>query len=528
VRVEFELMTDFYSVLKSSIVRRNLRSPDDRRDIYGQARKAMINKLWSFDPPLAEDEIDTRIGLFDAAVERIESDLELAFAESDAIEVQQPRRREAPRRLPPPEPPRQPLIDEGYDEEADYVPAFGGRTAAREERQERQQPPRRDSYDEPPAPRRYDQRDEAGRQEARSEWIAPVARQPDQWEERGDEHQDDDFHADPGRDGGGHRDEHYDEAAYEEPPARETPRRTVAYQAPKYREEAASGWRPAAPQRQIDEKWESAAPTDDHDFQDEEEAYAEVEHALPGKKKKKKGRKRSGKQSASGGRSPVRILALTIAGLAAVLIAFNIYVFLPIIFGPERTTSAPAVAPPKMDDRLPADGAAAASPARIVADSATASEISERQVDVVESLVVFDGRDPTMFEGSPDNPIRFASDAEGEYAQISSATSAAGARAVIGPGLAERLAGKTVRITLLARASAENGAPSLRFAHQSGVAISPWQTAQLTDSYGTYAMIWRVPAGDSRGGDYLLIEPGIPGDGTSTDIRSIKIDILAS
>ena len=68
-------MTDFYSVLKNSIVRRNLRSPDDRREIYGQARKAMISKLWSFDPPLAEEEIDTRIGLFDAAVERIESDL---------------------------------------------------------------------------------------------------------------------------------------------------------------------------------------------------------------------------------------------------------------------------------------------------------------------------------------------------------------------------------------------------------------------------------------------------------------------
>jgi hypothetical protein len=32
----------------------------------------------------------------------------------------------------------------------------------------------------------------------------------------------------------------------------------------------------------------------------------------------------------------------------------------------------------------------------------------------------------------------------------------------------------------------------------------------------------------SAAGVYLLIEPGIPGDGTSTDIRSIKIDILAS
>jgi hypothetical protein len=513
-------MTDFYSVLKSSIVRRNLRSPDDRRDVYHQARKAMINKLWSFDPPLAEDEIDTRIGLFDAAVERIESDLELAFAESDAIEADRPRRREATRRLPPPEPPRQPLVYEGYDEEADYAPAFGGRTAPREERQEWQQPPRRDSYDELPAPRRYEQRGEVGRQQARSEWIAPAPRQPDQWEG----HPDDDFHADPGRDGRGydalpHQDEHYEEAAYEEPPAREAPRRTGAYQAPKYRDDAAGGWQPAEPQQQ----WERAAPADEHDFDDEQQPYAEVERAPP-KKKKKKARK----QAASSGRSPVRILAFMIAALSVVMIGFITWVFLPIIFAPDQTTSQPAAAPPKMDDRLPADGAAAASSARIVADGATASEISERQVDVAESLVVFDGRDPTVFEGSSDNPIRFASDAEGEYARISSATSAAGARAVIGPGLADRLAGRMVRITLLARASGENGAPNLRFAHQSGVAISPWQTAQLTDTYGTYAMIWRVPAGDSRGGDYLLIEPGIPGDGTSTDIRSIKIDILAS
>jgi hypothetical protein len=214
--------------------------------------------------------------------------------------------------------------------------------------------------------------------------------------------------------------------------------------------------------------------------------------------------------------------------LSVIMIAFIAWVFLPIIFAPDQSpASAPAAMPPKFDDRLPVEGSAGP-PGAVVADNATASEISERQVDVKESLVVFDGRDPTVFEGSPDNPIRFASDADGEYARISSATGAAGARAVIGPGLAERLAGRTVRVTLLARSSAENGAPNLRFAYQSGVAISHWQTADLTASYGTYGMIWRVPAADSRGSDYLLIEPGIPGDGTSTDVRSIKIDILAS
>ncbi len=551
-------MTDFYSVLKSSIVSRDLRSPADRQEVYDQARKAMIRKLWSFDPPLAEDEIDTRIGLFDAAVDRIESDLELAFAEADALEAQPPRRRE-PRRLPPPEPQRQPMVYEGYDEEADYMPAFGGRSGARETRDSRQQPPAyRVVDDEPPpapAPRRYEARPEPARQDRRQQQPPPPPPSPrakpqqfnprtaerldvppprpaDQW----DEPEEDDDVAPPRRvtqdyEPEPYQEEHYEEAAYEEPPPpRGAPARgTGAYQAPKYRQDEDEWQEPApapverAPRQRRAERWESAEVVEAQAFDGEEE-YAEVEHAQP----KKKSRKKAAKPGRSGGRSPVRILSLTIAALAILLIAFNAYVFLPLIMGPERAPVAPTVAPPKIDDRLPVDGAAAGGAARIVSDSATASEISERSVDVTESLVVFDGRDPTVFEGSPDNPIQFASDADGEFARISSATSAAGARAVIGPGLAERFAGHTVRITLLARASAENGAPNLRFAYQSGVAISHWQAANLTDGYGTYGMIWRVPAGDNNTRDYLLIEPGIPGDGTSTDIRSIKIDILAS
>jgi len=148
-------MTDFYSVLKTSIVRRDLRSPADRLEVYDQARKAMIRKLWSFDPPLAEDEIDTRIGLFDAAVDRIESDLEIAFAEADALEARRTPRRDA-RRLPPPEPQRQPLVYEGYDEEADYMPAFGGRAAARREDYDPPAPAYRAEQYDPPPPRGYD------------------------------------------------------------------------------------------------------------------------------------------------------------------------------------------------------------------------------------------------------------------------------------------------------------------------------------------------------------------------------------
>ena len=43
----------------------------------------MIRRLWSFDPPLDEDEIDQRIAAFDVAVSDIEADVIAAFADHD-------------------------------------------------------------------------------------------------------------------------------------------------------------------------------------------------------------------------------------------------------------------------------------------------------------------------------------------------------------------------------------------------------------------------------------------------------------
>ena len=516
-------MTDFYSVLKTSIVRRDLRSPADRLEVYDQARKAMIRKLWSFDPPLAEDEIDTRIGLFDAAVERIESDLEIAFAEADALEARRNVRRD-PRRAPPPEPQRQPLVYEGYDEEADYMPAFGGRPAAR--REDYEPPAYRTDHDDPP-PRGYEMRYaepeepvEAAPNYRRGEPAEPDYPREVRW--RDDE-----------ADEEGYTDEEveaydqpvYAEEDYADEEDAEPDYRQPAFRPPAYREPAE--WRQAPPPerrrapRRPESRWEDPPPETTDSYGEAEGRYAVFSRGS-GKRKAAK----TAKEPRQGGSSPVRILVMTIAGLSVLLIAFNAYVFLPIIFGTDEAPRAVAAAPPKVDDRVPVAGASTAT--RIVSDSATASEIPDRNLDVAESLVVFDGRDPTVFEGASDNPIQFDSDAEGGFARISSATSAAGARTVIGPGLAERLAGKTVRITLLARSSDENGAAAMRFAYQSGLAISHWQSADLSASYGTFGMIWRVPAVRTVGaGDYLLIEPGIPGDGTSTDIRSIKIDILA-
>ncbi len=69
----------------------------------------------------------------------------------------------------------------------------------------------------------------------------------------------------------------------------------------------------------------------------------------------------------------------------------------------------------------------------------------------------------------------------------------------------------------------------MRFAYQSGLAISHWQTANLSPDFQSLGLLWRVPTmRTNSSGDFLLLEPGIPGDGTGADIQSIRIDILAS
>jgi hypothetical protein len=163
-----------------------------------------------------------------------------------------------------------------------------------------------------------------------------------------------------------------------------------------------------------------------------------------------------------------------------------------------------------------------------VSDAATAARIPAEQVTVAASYALFDGRDPRVFATTPDNPVYF--DDSNGFARVTSSTSASGVKAIIGPGLAARLAGQNVRVVITARASQEAGAATMRFAYQSGLAISHWQTANLSSDFTQLGMEWRVPAmrTSANGGDALIIEPGIPGDGTGMDIKAIRIDVLAS
>jgi hypothetical protein len=207
-------------------------------------------------------------------------------------------------------------------------------------------------------------------------------------------------------------------------------------------------------------------------------------------------------------RTRVRILIGAIAGLGVVLVVLAVFMLTPLVSGSGSAPqfAAPAIVPGTGGD---APAAPAAPP-----------------TDAVQTFAIFDGTDPTVFDSTPGNPVRF--NKSGSFARITSSASDPGVRVVVGAGLSTRFSGRSVRVTVIARASGENGATGLRFAYENGLAISPWQTANLRNDFQTYNLVWRVPAMRADpNADQLLIEPGIPGDGTAADIQSIKIDLLA-
>jgi hypothetical protein len=82
-------------------------------------------------------------------------------------------------------------------------------------------------------------------------------------------------------------------------------------------------------------------------------------------------------------------------------------------------------------------------------------------------------------------------------------------------------------VTIEARSARENGAASMRFAYESGVALSHWQTANLSSNFTELGLVWRVPTlRTSPTGDFIDIEPGIPGSGTAVEIKSVRIDMV--
>ena len=412
-------MTDFYALLKQSILDRGIRSAKEREGIYAQARRAVIKQLWDYRPPLAAHEIDSRVGAYDTAVERIEADLQLAFADSKALAAA--RKSELPAALTEPER----TSDDDLPPFTDWL------------------------MDEPEYERGI---------ERSSAYAPPATRQP-------------------------------------KPPATRKPAPPEPEPEPYYEEEA----QPLAYDSGDDEESGEAEPPPRRGG--DRWSEPEPEERAPGVMASLSGWLGTGEQL------KIRLLAAAIGVLFIALVGIGAY-FLGARNNNPSVTLGIGVR-------------------REVSDAATAARIPTDSAPVAQTYAIFDGRDPTVFSTTPDDPIHF--DSAAGVARIASSASASGVKVVIGPGLAARLAGQRVRVVIVARSSTDNGAANMRFAYQSGLAISHWQTANLDANFASVGMEWRLPTmRTSPTGDYLLIEPGIPGDGTGADIQSIKIDVLAS
>jgi hypothetical protein len=400
-------VTDFYTLLKQSIVAREIRDPARRQSIYAQARSALLRQLSAQQPQLSQADINASVDQFDRAMRQIEEELSAEMgADGDGGAAERGYR-------------RAPQIEReatGWDVRDEAV---------------EDDDPLQDI--EPDVPHRRQWRED------QAEWAAPVARR-----------------------GAG---------------------------VPMVADEA--DLPPPLPYR---DQWN-----------DEEAVYRE--EAPPAPRRLPPPQRRLGWTLSE--RDKVRVLVGAIGALALILIGLLIYLFLP---GRDAGVTVPI------------------NPRGAVSDAATADRIARESLDVKQSFVLFDGRDPTVFQASSDNPVRLDSDAQGAFARVATSTASTGVKVAIGPGLAARLAGQNIRVVVTARSAVERGALNMRFAYQSGVALSHWQTANLASAYGSVGMTWIVPQlrTSTNGFDYLIVEPGIPGDGTAADIKSIRIDLLGS
>lgn len=404
-------MTDFYALLKQSIVDRGLADERERHEMYAQARRAVIKQLWDYRPPLAADEIDMRVGAYDTAVERIEADVRRDIANGQVIPRRKPAAAAGPveRKLARSvAPARAAVVAREPARTLIGVGATRGGTALAVARDLAPPPPQ-----EVEEPDQEEQLDDAYAEEADATEDAADYRRTVRWADRGKFEQ------------------------------REAP-------------------------RAVPFEWPVWLGTRDQ--------------------------------------APIRIAAIFAGALFIVLVAIISY---ELGARTNRTVTLPIGVRHE------------------VSDAATAARIPNDSVQVGQAFTIFDGTDPTVFVTTPDNPIAF--DSTNGFTRVSSSTSAPGVKVNIGPGIASRLAGKNVRIVIVARSSTESGAAGMRFAYQSGLAISHWQTANLGSDFAPVGIEWRVPSmRTSPNGDYLLIEPGIPGDGTGVDVKSIRIDVLSS
>jgi hypothetical protein len=164
-----------------------------------------------------------------------------------------------------------------------------------------------------------------------------------------------------------------------------------------------------------------------------------------------------------------------------------------------------------------------------IEEAAPAVELKEDDAEAIAALpdpdiVLFDGRDPSMFQAGAGKPVEFDADPAGGHVRIQApAANAEGARLAISPGIADRLARKTIHIVVTARSSTTDGAGTIRLGYRAGDEASPFSAQPLGREYRRLEIMWTVPGGSALGEHALLIEPGLLGGGSSVDVRAVEI-----
>jgi len=562
-------MTDFYTVLCNALDRVGAVDFEERDRVYGHVRDVMLRKLRNHRPPLLEAEIESRLNTFDAAIDRIETEL----AEPSQRFVHQGGAQSRRERLevaaeadeasadadwaeeePPPEPVwGSPAIEMAWDETAeqwrDPPEDSHNRSRAVSEEDEWDTPGQWNEYgdetneDREPAVRSWaaDDTDRGARpaayrepaddedarsdrrsgREARGGLFARLAglfarREPARRDERkrrppaGRAQELDPIDELAGRLGSESR------GARREPlllsgPGRPEPR--LFLPSP---DSAGDEERPRSlPQSEVPTPVPSRAapaPRRWDQFEEEDERPRRRRSRRRETPPRRERRRQAPppeptEEEAAFAEAPAdrrsnqrRILRFALLAFAVIVFAWAAYVFVPILFPAEPEGTEPE--PVETAEPVPA-------------------------AEAGEQFVLFRGEDPTIFESGSDNPVEFVAGGEGGgYVQIGSTITSGGARAVIGPGLAEQLAGHEVRVIMEVRGSPSQPAATTRLGYQRGVAINDWKILRVPTDFGVISATWVVGPDAGNREDYLLIEPGVPGDGNSIDIRAIAIEII--
>jgi hypothetical protein len=158
-------------------------------------------------------------------------------------------------------------------------------------------------------------------------------------------------------------------------------------------------------------------------------------------------------------------------------------------------------------------------PAEAKVDDADATEAMPQP-----DIVLFDGRDPSLFQAGAGKPVVFGNDAAGGYVRIQAPPAGEdGARLVISPGVADRLGRRIVHFVVTARAPTEDGAGTIRLGYRAGGETSPFAAQPLGREYRRLEFRWTVPGGSALGAHALHIEPGLLGSGSTVDVKTVEI-----